>query len=575
MTATTAPARLVWAPPSGVPQEKLDALLGPGAPFEMQEEDVLGVRIPVFVRRQRSLWDLLKTASERFPDRPYVVFPEISYTFREILGPVAAAARVLRDEYGIGKGDRVAIASANCVEYVIAFWATTALGAVTVALNGWWTAPELEHGITLTSPKVVFADARRIERIEQIPGGVEMPVVPLESEWWQAGRQQGDAHADAVPVTPVDEDDPYLVLFTSGTTGRPKGALLSHRGNIHFIQSSLLSGALSAIAAPPAETPPPPCVLSASPMFHIAGMNSQIVMAPVTGMTIVYPPPGRWQETVHLQLSQEHAVTNWSLVPAQLWRLVDWPDLQQYDLSALRNIGGGSSIWPPELLRRAREVLPGAKAEIRLGYGMTETNGLGTSLGPPLTYTHPESVGRPSAGVEVEVRDPGTCETVAEGVTGEVCLRTAASLLGYWDNPEATASALDEQRWYRTGDFGYTRDGLLFLEGRRHDLIIRGGENIYPAEIENRLVEHPDIAEVAVVGAEHPTLGQEVKAFVVPARGRTLTEQDVRDWAGAALASFKVPAHVQFLQSLPRNAMGKVLRQQLLDPAATATFVEE
>jgi acyl-CoA synthetase (AMP-forming)/AMP-acid ligase II len=148
-------------------------------------------------------------------------------------------------------------------------------------------------------------------------------------------------------------------------------------------------------------------------------------------------------------------------------------------------------------------------------------------------------------------------------------------LLGYWDNPQATASALDEQRWYHTGDFGYLRDGLLFLAGRRHDLIIRGGENIYPAEIENRLVEHPDIAEVAVVGVDHPTLGQEVKAFVVPARDRTLTEQDVRDWTGAALASFKVPAHVQFLPTLPRNAMGKVLRQQLLDPAATATFVEE
>jgi acyl-CoA synthetase (AMP-forming)/AMP-acid ligase II len=206
---------------------------------------------------------------------------------------------------------------------------------------------------------------------------------------------------------------------------------------------------------------------------------------------------------------------------------------------------------------------------------MTETNGLGTSLQPPFTYSHPESVGRPSAGVEVEVRDPATGAAVGEGETGEVCLRTAASLLCYWDNEAATAGALDEQRWYRTGDFGYIRDGLLFLEGRRHDLIIRGGENIYPAEIENRLVEHPDIAEVAVVGVDHPTLGQEVKAFVVVAPGGTMTEADVRDWTAAALASFKVPAHVAFVASLPRNAMGKVLRAQLLDPSATATFVEE
>ena len=274
----------------------------------MEEQDVLGVRMPVFVRRQTSLWDLLVSAAERFPDRPYVIFPDARFTFREILGPVAAAARVLRDSYGVGKGDRVAIASANCVEYVIAFWATTALGGVTVALNGWWTAPELSYGIQLTDPKVVLADARRLERIEQTPDDLGMPVVALESDWWRAGESGGGAGSAAaqtvaadVPVNVVDEDDPYLILFTSGTTGRPKGALLSHRGNIHFIQSSLLSGALSALAAPERSADAvPPCVLSASPMFHIAGMNSQIVMAPVTGMTIVYPPPGRWQEAVHL-----------------------------------------------------------------------------------------------------------------------------------------------------------------------------------------------------------------------------------------------------------------------------------
>ena len=573
MTTARTLARLTWSLPPGVPEATAQALMGPGAPFEMREEDVLGTRLPVFARRPRSLWDLLAGAAERFPDRPYLVFPDSSYTFREILTPIAAAARVLRDDYGVGKGDRVAIASANCAEYVFATWAAVALGAVTVALNGWWTAPELAYGITLSDPKVVLADARRLERLAAAPDPVTPPVVPLEGDWWRGGLATGPA--GEVPVTPVDEDDPYLILFTSGTTGRPKGALLSHRGNIHFILASLLSGALNSAAtpAPAGAGDAPPCVLGASPMFHIAGMNSQIVMAPVTGMTIVYPPQGRWQESVHLQLSQDFRVSNWSLVPAQLWRLVDWPDLGAYDLSALRSIGGGSAVWPPELLRRAREVLP--QAVVRLGYGMTETNGLGTSLGPPQTSTHPESVGRPSPSVEVEVRDPGTGEAVEEGETGEVCLRTAAALLGYWRNPEATAAALDADRWYRTGDFGHVRDGLLFLEGRRHDLIIRGGENIYPAEIENRLVEHPAVAEVAVVGVDHPTLGQEVKAFVVPAAGQPLTEQDVRAWVGESLAAFKVPAHVAFVDALPRNAMGKVLRAQLLDPATPASFVPE
>jgi acyl-CoA synthetase (AMP-forming)/AMP-acid ligase II len=263
-------------------------------------------------------------------------------------------------------------------------------------------------------------------------------------------------------------------------------------------------------------------------------------------------------------------VTNWSLVPAQLWRLVDWPDLQQYDLSSLRNIGGGSSIWPPELLRRAREALPGAKAEIRLGYGMTETNGLGTSLGPPLTYSHPESVGRPSAGVEVEVRDPATGEAVGEGATGEVCLRTAASLLGYWDNPQATAAALDEQRWYHTGDFGFIRDGLLFLEGRRHDLIIRGGENIYPAEIENLLRAHAAVSEIAVFGLPDSYYGEVVGA-AVKAKG-PVTAESLAALCRGRIARFKIPSRFFRVESFPMTASGKIRKTALREQAAAGAL---
>jgi acyl-CoA synthetase (AMP-forming)/AMP-acid ligase II len=298
-------------------------------------------------------------------------------------------------------------------------------------------------------------------------------------------------------------------------------------------------------------------------------------MAPATGMTIVYPPPGRWQEHVHLQLTEQHSVTNWSVVPTQLWRLLEHPDLEKYDLSSLRSIGGGSSVWAPELLRLFRERLPEVWVGMGVGYGMTETNGIGTSMRPPLSEQHPDSVGQPSAGVEVEVRDPETDTALPEGAVGEVCLRTAAALLGYWDNPEATAAALDAERWYRTGDFGHIADGLLYLEGRRHDLILRGGENIYPAEIENRLVEHPEIADVAVIGVDHPTLGQEVKAVVVPAARHSLDADEVRTWAAKTLAAYKVPTHVEFVDALPRNAMGKVLKHVLTDPAQRASFVQE
>jgi acyl-CoA synthetase (AMP-forming)/AMP-acid ligase II len=550
----THPARLQWKDGDRLNEAQRNALMGSGAPFEMTTEAVLGVDLPVFVNRPRNLRDVLAAGATRFGDRPYLVWPERTYTFADVIPEVAAAAKALRDRYGISSGDRVAIASANCAEYAITAWAVTALGAITVALNGWWTGPELADGIELTTPKLIFADEARLTRLNEIDVSPTTPLVAFGGQWW------GDTDlAATLPTVSINEDDPYLILFTSGTTGRPKGALISHRSTINFIMSAQLGGAANQLLHGPHDPPAPPCVLSASPMFHVSGMTSQLIMAPTSGMTIVYAPTGRWQEDVHLRLSERHRVTNWSLVPTQLWRIIDHPELGTFDLSSVRSGGGGSAVWPPELLRKAKERLP--QISIRLGYGMTETTGQGTMLSPPFIDQHPSSVGEAGPGVSVEVRDPDTGDVLEEGEIGEICIRTAGAFLGYWQNPAATAAVLDSQRWYRTGDFGRIEHGLLFLEGRRHDLIIRGGENIYPAEIENRLVEHPAIADVAVIGIEHPQLGQEVKAVVILAPGATLTLEEVRAWAGQALASYKIPAHVDFVDELPRNAMGKVLKR--------------
>jgi acyl-CoA synthetase (AMP-forming)/AMP-acid ligase II len=549
------------------------ALIGPGAPFEMIDADVLGVAMPTFVQRAGSLRELLVSAAERFGDRPYMDFADRSFTYASVLDPVAAVAAALHDNYGVDRGDRVAIVAANSAEYALAFWAATCLGAITVALNGWWSGTEMAYGLGLTRPRVLLGDRRRLERLDGVDHGVA--VVDFEEDFAGLERYGADA---VLPDGAIDEDDPFVILFTSGTTGRPKGAVLSHRSNIHFIQSSLLGAAarrvMLARGAATAEAPQgPPCIISASPMFHVGGLNCQLVMATATGAHLVYPPPGRWREDQHLQYSEAHRATNWSLVPTQLWRLLDWPDLDSYDLTALRGVGGGSAVWAPELLRRLEERLPWARPGLGLGYGMTETNGLGTSLRVPQTYEHPDSTGEASPGVEVQVRDPETGEVLDAELVGEICLRTPAGFLGYWDDPDATAMVLDDERWYHTGDFGRISGGLLYLEGRRRDLIIRGGENIYPVEIENRLLEHRAIAEVAVIGVDHPVLGQEVKAIVVT---RTpLTEQEVREWAGATLASFKVPTHVEFCDSLPHNPVGKVMKHLLERPDQTSGFVPE
>jgi acyl-CoA synthetase (AMP-forming)/AMP-acid ligase II len=232
-------------------------------------------------------------------------------------------------------------------------------------------------------------------------------------------------------------------------------------------------------------------------------------------------------------------------------------------------------VWAPELLRRLEEKLPWVRPGLALGYGMTETNGLGTSLRLDNTYTHPDSIGRPSATMQVEIRDPDTHAALPDGQVGEIAMRSGATFLGYWRNPEATAKALDADRWYHTGDFGHARDGYVYLEGRRQDLIIRGGENIYPVEIENRLIEHPGVAEVAVVGVTHATLGHEVASYVVEKVPGTLAAADIREWCSATLAGFKVPTLVEFVPELPHNASGKVLKHLLGSDLPSSDFVQE
>ena len=511
------------------------ALVGPGAPYELVEEDVLGARLQVFRDRPRSMGEVLLGGVARFGDRPYVVFPDRTLTFESIIGPVAAVAHGLRRRYGIERGDRVAIVSANRVEYVLAFWAVTALGAVTVALNGWWTGPEMAFALELTKPKLLIGDSRRLERLS----GLDLhglPVVVMEDGFSELEAEGSGAEW---PEADIDEDDPYVILFTSGTTGRPKGAVLSHRGNVQFGLSTELRGAeMHAVAAaagvPPAASSHSRSIATA-PMFHVGGLTCTLAMCPRTGVTMIYPPAGRWTEETHLRLTAEHRATAWSLVPTQLWRLLDWPDLDHYDLSSLRRVAGGSAVWPPELLQRLEQRLPWVRPGLSLGFGMTETSGFGTTLSTAASYAHPDSIGQVAPTMQLEIREPVTRRPCSDGEVGEIAFRSAGNFLGYWDNAEATAEAFDPDRWYHTGDYGHIKDGFVYLEGRRSDLIIRGGENIYPVEIENRLVEHPAVTEVAVVGIDHPTLGQEVKAYVVVRDAGELSADEVKDWCAAAL----------------------------------------
>jgi acyl-CoA synthetase (AMP-forming)/AMP-acid ligase II len=550
-------SHLRWQGAAVLPSAAREALTGRGAPFELVTEPVLGHDHVVFARRPRTLREMLDAQAASTPDLPFLISPRRQWTYGEAIEDIDATAVLLSERYGVTAGDRVAIVAANHAEYAILMWAVVTLGAIVTSLNGWWTTPELEYGISLSTPLLIAGDSRRLARLEGAAVPDRVPVRLLDQLQAEAREFTGEAPGKAR----ITEDSPAVILFTSGTTGRPKGATLSHRNIVNFAMVNRLAAAIAGAAAPaPAGPPPRNCTIVSSPMFHVSGMIAVFITGAAFPATLVFPSPGPWDPGTWLELTAKHKVTTWSGVPTQWWRLLRYPGLDSYDTSSVVAVGSGGAVFAPELVRELHARFP----RIRLGngFGMSETVGLGTLTGGEAFVSVPESVGPAQATVEVQIRDERGA-VLPEGEIGEICLRSPSVFLGYWNDPAATRAVLDANRWYRTGDFGRVEGGLLFLEGRHRDLILRGGENIYPIEVENRLIEHPDIDEAAVIGVDHPELGQEPKAFVVRRPGSSLTEQQVRGWCAAALAAFKVPASVEFRTALPCTETGKVLKHEL------------
>jgi acyl-CoA synthetase (AMP-forming)/AMP-acid ligase II len=303
--------------------------------------------------------------------------------------------------------------------------------------------------------------------------------------------------------------------------------------------------------------------LMVGPLFHVSGIVP-LVFSMDNGSRQVMPPVGRWSEVTHFELTEKHRIQLWAGVPTQFWRLLQHPDFEKYDLACVVAAGGGGANFPPDLVRLFQDKMPAVS--LRNGYGMSESAGMGTVTVGPMFVARPDAVGTANPATEVEIRGPGASgddEVLEEGEIGEIYMRTAAVFLGYWNNEAATADALMPGRWYRTGDFGRIENGMLCLESRMRDMIIRAGENIYPTEIENRLIEHADIDDVAVIGVPHQQLGQEVMAVVVRRSGSDLSAADVQRFAAETLGAYKVPTHVKFRDELPYTQSGKVLKHEL------------
>jgi acyl-CoA synthetase (AMP-forming)/AMP-acid ligase II len=549
-------------------EDAVAALTGGGGPFELVEEKVNGHSMPVFKNRFRSLRELLARSVD-FGEAELAVWDTgLRWSFVEHERMVASVAAALRERHGIGPGSRVAILGANSPEWVLTAWATIALGGVVVAMNGWWQGDEIRYGLELGDPELLVADRPRLARLEG--GDPGLPTIVMEEDFASYLDHDRDA---PLPDSPIAEDDPATIMFTSGTTGRPKGALISHRNLIAFLQLSFVNGALARMTTPRDEDPPRSVSIMSSPLFHVSGFQAGALMGPATGMKLVWTT-GRFDPATIMRLTLEEGVNRWGGITTQLWRLLEHPDFDPDRFRQIRSTGGGGSTFSPDLQRTLREKLPQATDEFNVGYGFTECGGLCAMATSPLLLEHPTTIGRTIPGNEVAILDDEGKER-PDGVDGHICVRGPNVMLGYWRNPEATAEAFLQGGWIRSGDIGQKRDGLFFLASRKRDMIIRGGENVYPPEIENRIEDHPDVREVAVVGVDHRTLGQEVKAIVVPRAGADLDPEQIRDFVAETLAYYKVPTYVEIRsEPLPRNATGKVLKAVLLGEAENP-FQEE
>ncbi|MEB8339578.1 class I adenylate-forming enzyme family protein [Streptomyces endophyticus] len=527
-------------------------LTGPGGPFELVPEDVLGARLPVFARRRRALHEVVHE-SVHHGERDYIVTADRRITFAAHAAQVASLAQALREDYGVGKGDRVAIAAANSPEWIVTFWATVSIGAVAVGFNAWWSPRELAQGVENAAPSVIVADAKRRARLAD--RGV--PLLSVEDHIEELACRYPDA---PLPRADVAEDDPAVILYTSGTSGRPKGAVHTHRNLLSVVEYHRLNDAVMQRFGDPLA-PEDRVYLLVLPLFHIASLHNLAVPRLATGSKVALHQ-GSFDVDAVLSMVERERVTNWGAVPTMAHRMLEHGGADAYDTSSLTSFSLASAPSSVEFKERLRTGLPFARDSLVDSYGLTESCTGIAAASPQDLVEAPGTLGRPVLGVSLEIRDP-LGQVLPTGEEGEVCVRSAYNMLGYWGDAQATEDAIGADRWLRTGDLGrLDPDGRLRLVSRRSDLIIRGGENVYPAEIEAVVAAYPGVRECVVLGVPNPDLGQEVAAVVVTEQGADVTEEGLRAYTERELAHFKVPCQWRITtEGLPRNATGKVLRR--------------
>ncbi len=546
-------------------EQALAPLIGPGGSFELVPADVAGRQMRVFRNAPPSLRALFAGARAR-GEATFLVYEDERLGFAGVMAQVDALAACLVDRFRVRPGDRVAIAMRNYPEWVSAFAAVTSIGAIAVCLNAWWTADELAYGLEDSGSSVLVADRERAERAAPALGRLGAHAIAVRAP---GELPEGVERLEAVlapgsrmPEALIAPDQDALILYTSGTTGRPKGAVSTHRAILSALLAFGCRAAVNSAMRPPREPHPhPPCFILTVPLFHVTGLVPVMLSCFAGGFKLVMMY--KWSPERALELIERERVTQFVGVPTMAWDLLESPDFARRDTSSLQNVGGGGAPAPPELVHRIDRSF--ARGRPTIGYGMTETNAYGPQNSGDDYVRKPCSTGRVVPIMEIRVVDEKG-RNVPTGEVGEICFRGANLFRGYWGRPEATAEALVDG-WLRSGDLGRLDDeGFVTIEDRKKDMVLRGGENVYCAEVEAALYEHPGVHEAAVFGMPHARLGEEVAAAVVAKSGAVLDEDELRVHVAARIAAFKVPSVWTIrAERLPRTATGKILKRELRD----------
>ena len=549
----------------------------PGSLLQVGPVEVAGQSLLGYVNAPGSMRDLWQLATGH-GDAEYMVYLDERLSYSDAAQQVAGFANWLRSQ-GIGEGDRVAIAMRNYPEWMLAHWAINALGAVVVGLNAWWVADEMAYALDDSQPKILVADERRLaifseicERFDTLQlVSVRADNVSLPATSWTDAIAVGGE----LPAAEIDPDSEACIFYTSGTTGRPKGAQLTHRGCVANVMNVAAMGTIYAThraleAGETLDAPiaaPPPTALVATPLFHVTANNCIMQAGTVAGgrFVLMY----KWDPVEAMKLIEREKVTTMSAVPMMSREILTHPERGDYDLSSLSAMGGGGAAMQPDLVGKvAAETERAMPAQ---GYGMTEVCGIISYIAGAIFLARPSSVGPMVPTLEGRcVDDAG--RPIPAGEVGEVCVRGTPVIKGYLNRPEATQETIVEG-WLHTGDIGYfDEDGFLYLVDRAKDMILRGGENIYGAEVENAIFDHPAVLECVAFAVPDDRLGEEVGAAVHLKDGALLDAPGLREHLASRVAAFKIPRYIWFLaEPLPRNANGKFLKRELrevLDPGS-------